>query len=602
MALAGTAPAAPALPPAEALAAAPLPAGGWLALLPHALALGDGSGRERARIKLRSEHLQIRAGGDSVFAAVLDADTQALRLIDLDPRGFRLSERTPLPSPQFTVETFCLYRDADGLISAFLLGEEGQAEQWALERTRPRLIRTLALPVAPLACAVDDASDTLYVAEDAGAVWAYHIEGERTPSREAVALSAPFGDLGSAVALAALPGGLAVLDADRHALALYARDGQSGWLPGAVLPLRKGDEIERMLLAPDQRHLLLRDEATSAWQSLPLSWTGQAPAREKPLPAVSASVQTEPVARFGDAADDPAIWVNRRDPSASRVLGTNKKQGLLVYDLNGKQRQWLEVGRLNNVDVRQDVRLDGSTRDIAVATQRDDLTLMVFEIDASGVVREAGRIPTALPDIYGVCLYQPSARTLHAIVNDKDGRFEQYQLSLRKGVYAGRVVGRFKLKSQPEGCVADDARKRLFVGEEARGVWSLAADPADRGEPELILATGPLLHADVEGLAIYADGKQRYLVVSSQGNDSYVVLDAEPPFRPRGAFRIGMDLNLGIDGAQETDGLEVLAGHFGPRWPQGLLVVQDGFKRLPDGPQNFKLVSFAEVLRALKLQ
>ena len=34
----------------------------------------------------------------------------------------------------------------------------------------------------------------------------------------------------------------------------------------------------------------------------------------------------------------------------ARILGTNKKQGLLVYDLQGKQTQLLEVGRLNNVD------------------------------------------------------------------------------------------------------------------------------------------------------------------------------------------------------------------------------------------------------------
>jgi 3-phytase len=51
----------------------------------------------------------------------------------------------------------------------------------------------------------------------------------------------------------------------------------------------------------------------------------------------------------------------------------------------------------------------------------------------------------------------------------------------------------------------------------------------------------------------------------------------------------------------ETDGLEVLSGNFGPAFPNGLLVVQDGYKRLPDGPQNFKLVSWEDVARVLKL-
>ncbi|EPN51188.1 phytase domain-containing protein, partial [Pseudomonas syringae pv. actinidiae ICMP 18807] len=71
-----------------------------------------------------------------------------------------------------------------------------------------------------------------------------------------------------------------------------------------------------------------------------------------PLPSVVALGQSQPVGRQGDAADDPAIWVNPQNPAQSRVLGTNKKQGLLAYDLSGKQLQELPVGRLNNVDIR----------------------------------------------------------------------------------------------------------------------------------------------------------------------------------------------------------------------------------------------------------
>jgi len=31
------------------------------------------------------------------------------------------------------------------------------------------------------------------------------------------------------------------------------------------------------------------------------------------------------------------------------------------------------------------------------------------------------------------------------------------------------------------------------------------------------------------------------------------------------------------------------------------LVVQDGYKRLPDGPQNFKMVAWDDITRALRL-
>jgi 3-phytase len=81
-----------------------------------------------------------------------------------------------------------------------------------------------------------------------------------------------------------------------------------------------------------------------------------------------------------------------------------------------------------------------------------------------------------------------------------------------------------------------------------------------------------------------------------------VVLDAAPPYRVRGAFRIGMNLDARIDGVSETDGLDVSSASFGPGFERGLLVVQDGFKQLPSGPQNFKYVAWDDVAKALDLR
>lgn len=63
-------------------------------------------------------------------------------------------------------------------------------------------------------------------------------------------------------------------------------------------------------------------------------------------------------------------------------------------------------------------------------------------------------------------------------------------------------------------------------------------------------------------------------MISSQGNDSYVVLDAQPPYALRGAFRVGVNAEAGIDGASETDGLEVTSANLGGPFTQGMLVVQ----------------------------
>jgi myo-inositol-hexaphosphate 3-phosphohydrolase len=320
-------------------------------------------------------------------------------------------------------------------------------------------------------------------------------------------------------------------------------------------------------------------------------------------PVLQASAQTTPVARQGDAADDPAIWVHPQTPSRSLVLGTNKKQGLLVYDLSGAQRQLLEVGRINNVDLRQGIRAGDGVFDLAVATQRDEHALVLFGIDGEGQVSELARLPTALHDIYGLCVRRTRDGQLDAFPNDKDGRVQQLRIERIDGQWRARLLREFKLASQPEGCVVDEREERLFVGEEKRGIWALDAREDQPARPQLIMPVGKALVADVEGLAIYQGraGGASYLVVSSQGNDSFLVLDAKPPYTLRGGFRIGINAALGIDGVSETDGLEVTSAALGGLYGQGMLVVQDGHKRLPDGPQNFKLLPWADIARALNL-
>lgn len=333
---------------------------------------------------------------------------------------------------------------------------------------------------------------------------------------------------------------------------------------------------------------------------LPPSASSKRPAARE-LPIVMPRAQTDPVARFGDAADDPAIWVHPTHPAGSRVLGTNKKQGLLVYDLAGKQLQLLEVGRINNVDLRQGVRIGGETKDLVVATQRDEIALVMFSISADGVVAEEARLPIELTDPYGVCVGRTPAGELDVYVNDKDGRFLHLRIEKTAQQWTSRVLRRFKVATQPEGCVVDEAAERVFIGEEKKAVWVLSSREDQPATLREVIRAGRDVKADIEGLALYRSGDSAYLVVSSQGNDSFVVLDAAPPYKVRGAFRIGINVERGIDGVSETDGIEVQSKALGPGYPKGLLVVQDGHKRMPAGPQNFKYVSWEDVARTLGL-
>src|SRR5215469_6409283 len=71
---------------------------------------------------------------------------------------------------------------------------------------------------------------------------------------------------------------------------------------------------------------------------------GTAVRKDEPVVAPRSLVETEPVPSSGDAADDPAIWIHPDDPAKSLVLGTDKKGGLNVFDMDGKRLQIVSDG------------------------------------------------------------------------------------------------------------------------------------------------------------------------------------------------------------------------------------------------------------------
>lgn len=574
------------------------------------LLLLDAQGAELARLPGRFTGLDSRELDGQLLVASLDAASQRPTLVLLDPATRQWGRSLALPARDYAVTGLCLYRDEAANLYLFLVGEEGRGEQWLVGTGRElntEALRVRGLPLPPQAefCQVDDAANQLLVNEEGVGLWAYPAHPEAEASRVPVDMVKPFGGLEQGVgAMASVPGGVLALDVGAGKLHLYQRQGET-WKAAGTLDLPGLEEPERLAVRPSAQglELLLQDDGSGSFYEGTLAWQPQPVAAPEALVNVPALRQSEPVGRHGDAADDPAIWVDPVNPARSRVLGTNKKQGLLVYDLDGTLLQELPVGRLNNVDVRANFSLGGERVDLAVASNRDRDSIAVFAIDrASGELREAGEIRTPLKEIYGICLFQPASGELYAFANGKDGSFLQYRLSDSGGEVAGELVRRFAVASQPEGCVADDQRQRLFVGEEDTGVWALDARADGPTELHEVMKVGGALHADVEGLGLYQSAERDYLVVSSQGNDSYLLLDAEPPYALKGAFRVGLNGDLGIDGASETDGLEVTSANLGGPWSQGLLVVQDGRKRMPESTQNFKLVPWADIARALGLE
>lgn len=316
---------------------------------------------------------------------------------------------------------------------------------------------------------------------------------------------------------------------------------------------------------------------------------------------VLAAMETTPVVHPDDAADDMCIWIHPTNPSLSTIIGTDKSDGggLIVYDLEGAVIQFSAGGSMNNVDIRYNFDLAGESVALVAAGNRTENTLSVYKVDAQTRQMEnaASRgITVGVEEIYGSCMYY-SQRTgqYYAFVNDKTGKIEQWRLfDDGTGEVDGKLVRTLWVESQPEGCVADDILARFYVGEENAGVWKFEAEPDGNSEKILVDSVGSRLVADVEGLAIYyARDSSGYLIVSSQGNDSYVIYEREEDHEYVGTFRIAAGET--IDGTSNTDGIDVSNFPLGPLFSTGIFVVQDGDN--PGENQNFKCVRWDSIAR-----
>lgn len=313
----------------------------------------------------------------------------------------------------------------------------------------------------------------------------------------------------------------------------------------------------------------------------------EAPVRQ-PLPTVTATAETAPVESSDDAADDPAIWVHRTESEKSLILGTDKQAGLYAYDLSGAIKQFLPTGRLNNVDLRQNVTVGDWKGDLAVASNRTDNTVAIYEIAADGLISELGSFTSLLDEPYGICMGTLGGQMM-VTVTHKTGDAIFYALSSPTTV---KQTYRLKFDTQLEGCVFDEPTNQIFIGEEETGIWVASFEGGVLSSPEAVDKIGSPsgLVADVEGLSVYRRGDAAYLVASSQGDNSYALYTlADNKFV--GRFRVAPGA---FDGTEETDGLAATGAGLGDQFPNGLLVVQDGVR--PGAAfQNFKVIDWRDV-------
>ncbi|MDZ7870619.1 MAG: phytase [Rheinheimera sp.] len=587
----------------------------------------DKQGKVLASAAGRFERLTLlQQQANQLLITAVDKETQQLWLWQyqagaLTPRfNYTLTSRV--------AEDLCFYQSKENQqLSLFVIGDRGGADQLLLQQQdqwlpQPVPMRVLNLPYDAKSCAVDSSKGVLYVSEPQG-LWQFNAEAESDEAGTLMQARQPFGAIQSEIsAMQLLPDGqLLALEAEPARLLRFTPASDDSFsataysLPTELalqsmslqsMALQHNNQQIALQFAVEPAHLLDVQPLLSA--TLPIQLQPEKTATAVVFPQLQATLETASTTTRGDVIDDPAFWHHATNPANSRILATDKRSGLEVYNLQGERVQQLPVGRLNNVDVRYGLRWQGKPHDIAVASLRNNNSLQLFAIDATGQLHDAGQVPTELADIYGMCLYQPKAGEIYAFVNDKSGRIDQFRLHSDGKQWQGQWVRSLKVPSQPEGCVADDQHHRLYVGEEDVGIWQFAADATAAVAGQLVISAndseGPLV-ADVEGMALlpagtFAAQPQPLLLISSQGNDSYVLYEATAPYAFVQRFRVGTNPVLGIDGSSETDGLDLTVKSLGPAFPFGAIAIQDGRNRMPEAGQNLKLVPLQQLEAVLK--
>lgn len=318
---------------------------------------------------------------------------------------------------------------------------------------------------------------------------------------------------------------------------------------------------------------------------------------------ITADLETDEVkCNIGvDAADDPAIWVNKDNPDKSIVLGTNKHGGIHVYDMEGAQLQFVETGCINNIDVRDDFKYQGKNVVLVAATNCTLNTVSLFYLDKDTRVLSdiEYNINTNMELVYGICMYKSAVTNKYYVfVNGEKGDVEQWEINEEHNSLDAKLVREFKVSSRPEGMVTDDIEGVLYIGVEEEGILKVQAEPEYEFQTVWVKGSNPsdrtLVSSDIEGIALHKANNKTYLIASSQGNFSYAIFEIDNPDNYITSFVIKDGI---IDGAEETDGLEITNSYINESFPKGFLVVQDGFNFSGDTlqRQNFKYISIEKI-------
>ncbi|MFL1010965.1 phytase [Flavisericum labens] len=284
--------------------------------------------------------------------------------------------------------------------------------------------------------------------------------------------------------------------------------------------------------------------------------------------------------------DDPAIWINKKDPSKSLIIGTDKEDGggLYVFDLQGKiieDKCVLNLQRPNNVDIAYNYNLGGKKIDIAVTTERSKNQLRIFSVPDMKPI-DGGGLPVFTDreekNPMGLALYtNPKDGLIYAIVGPKDGPAEGYLVQYRIDNAANGTVKLTKIRDfgnysgvkEIEAIAVDNELGYIYCSDENFGVRKYYADPA-KGNEELALFGTKDFGRDIEGISIYKnDDGTGYILISDQQQNTFNIFPREGSKDNPHKHELIKSVELMT---MESDGSEVTSVNLGDEFPKGIFV------------------------------
>ncbi len=242
--------------------------------------------------------------------------------------------------------------------------------------------------------------------------------------------------------------------------------------------------------------------------------------------------------------DDPAIWINKKNPGESLIIGTDKNQdgALYAFNLNGEVVTVCEgIHRPNNVDIAYGFPYKGQKIDIAVATERMEQRIRVFKLPELEIIDEGDLVvfdgDTERAPM-GIAIYKrPKDNAFFVFVGGKSGPREgyigQYRLKTngdgKLSMSLARQFGTYSGVKEIESIAVDSELGYVYYSDEKVGVRKYHADPdMPNANKELAIFATQGFTSDHEGISIYKrNSKKGYILVSDQQANQFWVFPRE---------------------------------------------------------------------------